>query len=159
MADLAGTTGTIVRWRPPHLAASFIWHRSRRDGPGLGLNAGGHRGRSVSSHGASDTANGMMRARFLTERQQIVSSRTQVPLACSSSQLRCSDWDHSSSRGLYGPRQQQATMPLTLRKIGLDEYTVHEDRQLVGHIRYASERSPAFWLWTCIVTLPGPPFG
>ncbi|WP_245286197.1 hypothetical protein [Bradyrhizobium sp. WSM1417] len=51
------------------------------------------------------------------------------------------------------------TMPLTLRMIGLDDYTVLEDRQLVGRIRYASERSPGLWLWTCIVTLPGPPFG
>ncbi|WP_369723859.1 hypothetical protein AB8Z38_07350 [Bradyrhizobium sp. LLZ17] len=50
-------------------------------------------------------------------------------------------------------------MPLTLRMIGLDDYTVHEDRQLVGRIRYASECSPGLWLWTCIVTLPGPPFG
>lgn len=49
-------------------------------------------------------------------------------------------------------------MPLTLRMIGLDDYTVHEDRQLVGRIRYANERSRGFWLWTCIATLPGPPF-
>jgi hypothetical protein len=48
---------------------------------------------------------------------------------------------------------------MTLRMIGLDDYTVHEDRQLIGRIRYASERSPGLWLWTCIVTLPGPPFG
>ncbi len=48
---------------------------------------------------------------------------------------------------------------MTLRMIGLDDYTVHEDRQLIGRIRYASERSPGFWLWTCIVALPGPPFG
>ncbi|MET4072668.1 hypothetical protein ABID58_007497 [Bradyrhizobium sp. S3.2.6] len=50
-------------------------------------------------------------------------------------------------------------MPLTLRKIGPDDYTVHEDRQPVGRIRYASERSPGLWLWTCVVTLPGLPFG
>ncbi|WP_409188717.1 hypothetical protein [Bradyrhizobium sp. RDM4] len=50
-------------------------------------------------------------------------------------------------------------MPLTLRMIGLDDYTVHEDRQLVGRIRYVTERSPGLWLWTCIVTLPGPPSG
>ncbi|MCK1707911.1 MULTISPECIES: hypothetical protein [unclassified Bradyrhizobium] len=50
-------------------------------------------------------------------------------------------------------------MPLTLRKIGPDDYTVHEDRQLVGRIVYATERSPGLWLWTCVVTLPGPPFG
>jgi len=29
-------------------------------------------------------------------------------------------------------------MPLTLRMIGLDDYTVHEDRQLVGRIRKKS---------------------
>src|SRR4051794_36327354 len=51
------------------------------------------------------------------------------------------------------------TMPLTLRMIGSDDYTVHDDRQLVGRIRYPSERSPGFWLWTCVVTLPGPPSG
>jgi hypothetical protein len=50
-------------------------------------------------------------------------------------------------------------MPLTVRKIGLDDYTVHERGQMVGRIRYASERSPGLWLWTCIVTLPGPPLG
>ncbi|MGY0571641.1 hypothetical protein ACTGJ9_011800 [Bradyrhizobium sp. RDM12] len=43
--------------------------------------------------------------------------------------------------------------------IGLDDYTVHEDRQLVGRICYAAECSPGLWLWTCVVTLPGPPFG
>ena len=43
--------------------------------------------------------------------------------------------------------------------IGLDDYTVHVDRQLVGRIRYASERSPGLWVWTCVVTLSGPPFG
>jgi len=48
---------------------------------------------------------------------------------------------------------------MTLRIIGPDDYTLHDHRQLVGRIRYASERSPGFWLWTCIVTLPGPPFG
>jgi hypothetical protein len=50
-------------------------------------------------------------------------------------------------------------MPLTLRMIGLDDYSVREDRQLVGRIRYASELSPGLWLWTCIVTLPGAPSG
>ena len=46
----------------------------------------------------------------------------------------------------------------SLRMIGPDDCSVH-DRQFVGRIRYSSERSPGLWLWTCIVTLPGPPFG
>ncbi|MEY9227731.1 hypothetical protein ABIF78_000054 [Bradyrhizobium japonicum] len=50
-------------------------------------------------------------------------------------------------------------MPLTLRLIAPNDYTVHEDGQLIGRIRYTRERSPGLWLWTCVVTLPGPPFG
>ena len=50
-------------------------------------------------------------------------------------------------------------MPLKVRMIGLDDYTIHEDRQLIGRIRYTSEPSPGVWLWTCVVTLPGPPSG
>src|SRR4051794_25525908 len=53
----------------------------------------------------------------------------------------------------FVPSQWQATM-MTLRMIGLDDYTVHEDRRLVGRIRYATERSPGLWLWTCVVKPP-----
>ena len=45
-------------------------------------------------------------------------------------------------------------MPLTLRMIGPDDYSVHDDRQFVGRIRYSSERSPGLWLWTCMVVSP-----
>ena len=31
--------------------------------------------------------------------------------------------------------------------------------QHIGRIRLARERSPAIWLWTVTVTIPGPPFG
>ncbi len=31
---------------------------------------------------------------------------------------------------------------LTMRLIGVNDYTVHEDGQLIGRIRYASERTP-----------------
>lgn len=48
---------------------------------------------------------------------------------------------------------------LTVRLIGLDDYTVFEDRQLIGRIRLAQERSPTIWVWTVTVALPGPPFG
>lgn len=48
---------------------------------------------------------------------------------------------------------------LTLRLIAPNDYTVHDDGQLIGRIRYTRERSPGLWLWTCTVTLPGPPFG
>ena len=48
---------------------------------------------------------------------------------------------------------------LTMRMIGVNDYTVHEDGQLIGRIRYASERTPGKWLWNVTVTIPGPPFG
>ncbi|MBR1290128.1 hypothetical protein [Bradyrhizobium ottawaense] len=48
---------------------------------------------------------------------------------------------------------------LTLRLIAPNDYTVHEDGQLIGRIRYTRERSPGLWMWTCVVTLPGAPFG
>ncbi len=44
---------------------------------------------------------------------------------------------------------------LTLRAIGSDDFTVHEDGQYIGRVRYASERSPGLWLWTVTVTVPG----
>ena len=48
---------------------------------------------------------------------------------------------------------------LTMRLIGVNDYTVHEDGQCIGRIRYASERVPGKWLWNATVTIPGPPFG
>ncbi len=48
---------------------------------------------------------------------------------------------------------------LTLRVIGANDYTVHEDGQRVGRIRYASERSPGCWLWHVTVLIPGLPYG
>jgi hypothetical protein len=36
---------------------------------------------------------------------------------------------------------------------------VHEDRQLIGRIRLASEHTSPLWLRTVAVTLPGPPSG
>ncbi len=48
---------------------------------------------------------------------------------------------------------------LTLRLIDPNDYLVHEHGQLVGRIRYASERTPGIWLWNVTVTLSGPPFG
>ncbi|WP_271605648.1 hypothetical protein [Bradyrhizobium sp. CCBAU 11434] len=44
---------------------------------------------------------------------------------------------------------------LTLRSIGPDDYSVHEDGHLIGRIR----RDDRLWLWTVVVTLPGPPAG
>jgi len=35
---------------------------------------------------------------------------------------------------------------LTLRLIAPNDYTVHEDGQLIGRIRYTRERSPGVWL-------------
>jgi hypothetical protein len=48
---------------------------------------------------------------------------------------------------------------LTLRMIGVNDYTVFEDGQRIGRIRYARERTPGIWLWNVTVTIPGPPFG
>jgi hypothetical protein len=48
---------------------------------------------------------------------------------------------------------------LTLRLIGPNDYSVHEDGQRIGRIRYASEHARGVWLWTVVVTIPGPPFG
>jgi len=38
---------------------------------------------------------------------------------------------------------------LTLRMIGRNDYSVREDGQPIGRIRYASERTPGIWLWPC----------
>ncbi len=48
---------------------------------------------------------------------------------------------------------------LALRLIDPNDYTVHDDGQLIGRIRLARERTPPIWLWTVTVTIPGPPFG
>jgi hypothetical protein len=43
---------------------------------------------------------------------------------------------------------------LKLRLIGIDDYSVYEDKQRIGRIRFAGERMPGVWLWK-VVTLPG----
>ena len=48
---------------------------------------------------------------------------------------------------------------LTLRLIDPNDYTVHEDGQYIGRIRFASERTPGIWLWNVTVTIPGAPYG
>ena len=48
---------------------------------------------------------------------------------------------------------------LTMRMIGVRDYSVLEDGQRIGRIRFASERSPGVWLWHIQVHIPGPPFG
>jgi hypothetical protein len=48
---------------------------------------------------------------------------------------------------------------LALRLFAPNDYLVLEDRQPIGRIRLARERSPPIWLWTVTVTIPGPPFG
>ena len=47
----------------------------------------------------------------------------------------------------------------SLRLTAPNDYTVLDDGQPIGRIRYARERSPSIWLWHVTVTLPGPPFG
>ena len=48
---------------------------------------------------------------------------------------------------------------LTLRVINPNDYTVHDDGQLIGRMRFTRERSPGLWIWSCIVTSPGAQFG
>jgi hypothetical protein len=42
---------------------------------------------------------------------------------------------------------------LKLRRIGIDDYSVYEDKQRIGRIRLASERTPPIWLWTINIHL------
>ena len=51
------------------------------------------------------------------------------------------------------------SLMLALRLIDPNDYLVLDDGHPVGRIRLASERSPAIWLWTVTVTIPGGPFG
>jgi len=46
-----------------------------------------------------------------------------------------------------------------MRLIGVRDYSVFEDGQRIGRIRYASERTPGIWIWHVQVLIPGPPFG
>ena len=38
-------------------------------------------------------------------------------------------------------------MALTMRMIGVRDYSVFEDGQQIGRIRFASERNPGVWIW------------
>ena len=44
---------------------------------------------------------------------------------------------------------------LKLRRIGIDDYSVFEDKQRIGRIRLAGERTPPIWLWTVNIHLTG----
>ena len=44
---------------------------------------------------------------------------------------------------------------LKLRSIGIDDYSVLEDRQRIGRNRLAEERLPPFWLWAVTIHLAG----
>lgn len=46
-------------------------------------------------------------------------------------------------------------MPLILRQIGIRDYSVHDDGQRVGRIRYTYERAPGVWLWDVQVHITG----
>jgi hypothetical protein len=46
-----------------------------------------------------------------------------------------------------------------MRLIGINDYSVFEDAQRIGRIRFTRERTPGIWLWHVQVTIPGPPFG
>jgi hypothetical protein len=47
---------------------------------------------------------------------------------------------------------------LTMRMIGQNDYSIREDGQPIGRIRYASERTPGVWLWHVQVNIPGAPY-
>jgi hypothetical protein len=42
---------------------------------------------------------------------------------------------------------------------GQNDYSIREDGQHIGRIRFASERTPGIWIWHSQVHIPGPPFG
>ena len=44
---------------------------------------------------------------------------------------------------------------LKLRRIGIDDYSVFEDKQRIGRIRLTTERTPAIWLWHINIHLTG----
>ena len=44
---------------------------------------------------------------------------------------------------------------LKLRTIGIRDYSVLEDSQRIGRIRFASERNPGIWIWNISIHLPG----
>ena len=44
---------------------------------------------------------------------------------------------------------------LKLRSIGIEDYSVLEDKQRIGRIRFAEERQPPIWLWTINIHLTG----
>ena len=44
---------------------------------------------------------------------------------------------------------------LKLRSIGIHDYSVVEDGQCIGRIRFAGERQPGVWLWNVTVHLTG----
>jgi len=43
--------------------------------------------------------------------------------------------------------------------VGHNDYSVHDDGQRIGRIRFASERNAGVWIWHVVVHIPGPPFG
>ena len=45
---------------------------------------------------------------------------------------------------------------MTLRMIGQNDYSIRENGQPIGRIRFASERTPGIWLWNVTVNIPGP---
>jgi hypothetical protein len=45
-------------------------------------------------------------------------------------------------------------MPLLLRTIGQNDYSVLEGTQHIGRIRYAKERTPGVWIWNVQVHIP-----
>ena len=50
-------------------------------------------------------------------------------------------------------------MALTMRMTGVRDYSVFDDGQDIGRIRFASERSPGVWIWHIQIHVPGAPFG
>jgi hypothetical protein len=49
----------------------------------------------------------------------------------------------------------QGAAMLKLRPIGIQDYSVLEDGQRIGRIRFAGERTPPIWFWTVNIHLTG----
>ena len=47
---------------------------------------------------------------------------------------------------------------LKLRSIGIQDYSVFENKQRIGRIRFADEHVPGVWLWNINVHLTGDPW-
>jgi hypothetical protein len=102
-----------------------------------------------------------MTAQLLAELSYLAAGQTGSYLArvaCVGSQhreLECSQRHHIGI--IYRERRDSAM--LTMGMIGRNDYSIREDGQQIGRIRFASEQTPGVWLWHVQVNIPAPPIG